>query len=86
MRGSEGTSPRSAVLRERVVAFRKGGSGSTTSHSGSSRSAFDFTNWSSCFDEPSAERGNRLTSKRERRDFFQERRIVNEDPFVVFEE
>jgi len=68
----EERSRRSAVLLEHVVAFRKRRSGSTKSHSDSSRSGFDFTKRSSYFDEPSAERGNCLSSKRKRRVVFQE--------------
>jgi len=74
------------VLVEHLIALRKRRSGSTKSHSDSSRSGTDRTKSSSYFDEPSAERGNCLSPKRERRVVFQERRIVNEDPFVVFEE
>ena len=84
--GSEGTSRRSAVVHEHVVAFRKRRSGSTKSHSDASRSAFDWTKSRAYFDEPGAERGNCGSSKRERRVVFQERRIANDEPFVVFDE
>src|ERR1700690_1273479 len=84
--GSEGTSRRSVVVLEHVVAFRKTRSGSTKSHSDSSRSGIDWTKSRSYFDEPSAERGNRRSPKRERPIVFQERRIVNDKPFIIFEE
>ena len=84
--GSEGTSRRSVVLLEHVVALRKSRSGSAKSHSDSSWSGFDWTEGSSYFDERSAERGNRHSPKRKRPVVFQERRIANDKPFIVFEE
>jgi len=82
----EGTSRRSVVLLDHIVALRKSRAGSTKSHPDWSWSGVDFTKDSSYFDEPSAERGNRPSHKQERRIVFQERRIANDKPFVVFEE
>ncbi|HXN30926.1 MAG TPA: hypothetical protein VN894_03650 [Polyangiaceae bacterium] len=45
-----------------------------------------MTKSGSDFDEPSAEEGNCRSPKSKRRLVFEERRIVNEEPFVVFEE
>ncbi|HXN34496.1 MAG TPA: hypothetical protein VN894_21695, partial [Polyangiaceae bacterium] len=73
-------------LLDHVIPRRKSRSDSTKSHSDSSRSAFDWTKSRAYVDEPGAERGNCGSSKRERPTVYQERRIVNEEPFVVFDE
>jgi hypothetical protein len=74
------------VLLERDVLSRTSRSDSTKRVLDSSQSGFDSTKSGCDLDERSADEGNRVSDKSQGRLVFQERLVVHEKTFAVFEE